>query len=136
MGTMRTFDPDGWTPRELVSPDGRRFTPSTRAEEGELLARRYRVASPEQDQDAGGEPVAPAPRDISPASEPVAAPAPADEATQPAPAAPGESIVDDVPDPAQVPAAAPVDAAETAPPKPRRARAATQPTPTTEESQA
>lgn len=133
MGTMRTFDPDGWTPRELVSPDGRRFTPSTRAEEGELLARRYRVASPEQDQDAGGEPVAPAPQDISPASEPVAAPAPADEAGQPAPAAPGESVVDTAP-PAD-PAAAPVDAAETAPPKPRRARAATQPTPT-EESQA
>lgn len=123
MGTMRTFDPDGWTPRELVSPDGRRFTPSTRAEEGELLARRYRVASPEQDQDGGGEPVAPAPQDVAPASEPVTAPVPAEEAGQPAPAAPAESVVDDVP-PAD-PAAAPVDAAEPAPPKPRRARAAT-----------
>ncbi|ETT26243.1 hypothetical protein RAJCM14343_5259 [Rhodococcus aetherivorans] len=134
MGTMRTFDPDGWTPRELVSPDGRRFTPSTRAEEGELLARQYRVANPEQDQDAGEEPVAPAPQDIAPASEPVAASAPADEAPQPAPPAPAESVGDTVP-PAD-PAAAPVDAAEPAPPKPRRARATTQPAPTTEESQA
>jgi len=134
MGTMRTFDPDGWTPRELVSPDGRRFTPSTRAEEGELLARRYRVANPEQDQAVGGEPVAPAPQDLAPASQPVAAPA-ADEAGQSAAPAAAESVVDDVP-PAD-PAAAPVDAAEPAPPKPRRARAATPSAPTTsEESQA
>lgn len=127
MGTMRTFDPDGWTPRELVSPDGRRFTPSTRAEEGELLARQYRVANPEQDTPAGGEPVAPAPED-TPAAEPAATEQLAAE------------VVDIAPtdEPAADAAAEPVEPvpAEAAPPKPRRTRTATQPTDTTQEQQA
>lgn len=80
MGTMRTFDASNWEPRELIAPDGRRFTPSSRAEEGELLARKYRVADPEQGQDVPQTAQVPV-ADAAPESAPVAA----------------ESVVDDVP---------------------------------------
>lgn len=112
MATMRTFDADGWTPRELVAPDGRRWTASTRPEEGELLARGYRIAdpAPEGDGEGAADPVAPPPSDTAPAQ-------PAATAGQPA--------------------APPVDAADQAPARPRRPRTTASPsTEPTEEPQA
>ncbi|QOV97605.1 hypothetical protein [Rhodococcus pyridinivorans] len=108
---MRTFDAANWQPRELVAPDGRRFTPSSRAEEGELLARKYRVADPEQGQDVP-----------QTAQVPVA-----DAAPESVPQAATESVVEDVPadlDPDPEP-----DAAEPAPARPRRRKPAAAETP-------
>ncbi|TWH05119.1 hypothetical protein L618_009100000020 [Rhodococcus rhodochrous J45] len=91
MGTMRTFDASNWEPRELIAPDGRRFTPSSRAEEGELLARKYRVADPEQGQDVpqtAQVPVADAAPESAPVAESVVEDVPADLESEPAEAAP------------------------------------------------
>ena len=97
MGTMRTFDASNWEPRELIAPDGRRFTPSSRAEEGELLARKYRVAEPEQEPEVPQTAQVPV-SDAAPESAPVV-----------------ESVVEDVP-------AEPDPEPEPAPQRPRRPR--------------
>ena len=50
---MATFDASKWKPRELVAPDGRRFTPSSRAEESELVgAHGYRVIQKTMEEEA------------------------------------------------------------------------------------
>ncbi|WP_156895185.1 hypothetical protein [Rhodococcus sp. 2G] len=88
---MRTFDASNWEPRELIAPDGRRFTPSSRAEEGELLARKYRVADPEQGKDVpqtAQVPVADAAPESAPVAESVVEDVPADLESEPAEAAP------------------------------------------------
>ncbi|WP_157126981.1 hypothetical protein [Rhodococcus sp. p52] len=106
---MRTFDASNWEPRELIAPDGRRFTPSSRAEEGELLARKYRMADPEQGQDVpqtAQVPVADAAPESAPVAESVVEDVPADLESEPAEQAPQR------PRRPRKPAAAPV--AETA----------------------
>ena len=92
MGTMRTFDASNWEPRELIAPDGRRFTPSSRAEEGELLARKYRVADPEQYEQEVPQtaqvPVEDAAPQAAPVAESVVEDIPADLESEPAEQAP------------------------------------------------
>ncbi|WP_418344931.1 hypothetical protein [Rhodococcus pyridinivorans] len=88
---MRTFDASNWEPRELIAPDGRRFTPSSRAEEGELLARKYRVADPEQEQavpQTAQVPVADADPESAPVVESVVEDVPVDLDSEPAEQAP------------------------------------------------
>jgi hypothetical protein len=110
MGTMRTFDAANWQPRELIAPDGRRFTPSSRSEEGELLARKYRVADPEQHgQDVPQTAQVPV-EDAAPESVPLLA---------------TESVVEDVPADLEPEP----DAAEPAPARPRRRKTAAAETP-------
>lgn len=109
MGTMRTFDPETWTPRELVAPNGQRWTPSSRGEEAELVGTRgYRYA----DRTAGegnAEPVAADPADTD-AGQPLATEPTA--ATEPV--ADGTSQVEEE-----------TVVAEPAPPKPKRRRTPT-----------
>ena len=118
MGTMRTFDPETWTPRELVAPNGQRWTPSSRGEEAELVGTRgYRYATTEAGGEGHAEPVAADPADTdtgqSLATEPDAATEPVDEETavaEPAPPKPKRRRA-----PAAEPAAEPVDAATAEP---------------------
>ncbi|MBH0121561.1 hypothetical protein I0Q12_19420 [Rhodococcus sp. CX] len=84
MGQMRTISKAGWTPRELVAADGRRYTPSSFREERELLASGYTLAPPEPP--AATEPAAPA--TTAPATT-----APATTATKPEPEAPAGDTV-------------------------------------------
>ncbi|MGC0364812.1 hypothetical protein ABH922_002796 [Rhodococcus sp. 27YEA15] len=67
MGTMKTFNPDDWTPVTLVAPDGRTYTPGDHIEHRQLLTQGYTVAPAAQD----------AP--TSPSTAPVTAQAPAAE---------------------------------------------------------
>lgn len=46
--TMKLIDPSKWSARELVAPDGRTFTPSTFAEERNLIAAYGYKAVPEE----------------------------------------------------------------------------------------
>ncbi|MBM4492592.1 hypothetical protein GS436_02845 [Rhodococcus hoagii] len=84
MPTMKPLRKDGWTPTQLVAPDGRTYTPGSYREHRQLLASGYVEAPQEQPAATPADVLAGPPEDDTTAG--VATEPPAD--TEPAPAAP------------------------------------------------